>query len=99
MNERIRVLIVPPGSAPKVDRIPNTLKVLQAIVGGYIQTLPLEADVELICNEEGKLMRLPPNRRIGQDIIVGTFLVVGASGEGFSSLPDEKIALYKKLFS
>ena len=99
MNKRICVLRVDPWTAPRTVTIPNTLDALQAIVGGHIQAVPLEADVELICNEEGKLMGLPPNRQVGCDIIVGTFLVVGVSGENFSSLPDEKMVLYKMLFS
>lgn len=99
MNERIHILMVAPWSAPKIVTIPNTLEVFQAIVGGLIQAVPLEANVDIICNEEGKLMRLPPNRRVGWDIIFGTFLVVGVSGENFDSLPDEKVAQYMDLFS
>lgn len=38
------------------------LKELQAIVGGYIQCLPLAGTNEIMTvNEEGKLQGLPPN--------------------------------------
>ena len=37
---------------------------MQAIVGGQIQALyPWEDSVALICNDEGKLLRLPPTGR------------------------------------
>ncbi len=40
------------------------------MVGGYIEVLPL-SDVCLVCNEDGKLLGLEGNRRLGNDIIVG----------------------------
>ena len=71
-DENIRVLKVAPGKAPEAVAIPNTLEAMQQMVGGYIEVIPLE-DVCLVCNEEGKLMGLPGSRRLGDDIIAGTF--------------------------
>ena len=34
------------------------------------------------CNEEGKLIDLPGNRRVGDDIIAGTFYVCGSDDAG-----------------
>ena len=62
----MRVVIAMPGKLAEVAEIENDLKSLQQAVGGYIETLPSWfEDVVLICNEEGKLKRMEPNRAIG----------------------------------
>ena len=55
---KIRVLIVEPNKEPRQVRIEHTLKNLQKIVGGLIEFVELEHNVDLICNEEGKLLNL-----------------------------------------
>lgn len=45
---------------------------MQKVVGGLIEIVELEYDVDLICNEEGKIYNLPMNRVIKNDIIAGT---------------------------
>ena len=68
----ITVLKVEPGKEPEEVTIPNTLEAMQEMVGGFIEIVYLD-DVCLVCNEEGKLMGLEGNRRVGRDIISGTF--------------------------
>lgn len=38
-----------------------TLKELQKYVGGYIQLIPLQDNLVMVINEEGKLLGLPRN--------------------------------------
>jgi hypothetical protein len=46
------------------------LEELQAVVGGYIECLPLYNTTEIMtCNEEGKILGLPLNRRATQIIV------------------------------
>ena len=95
-EDRIRVLIVEPDQAPKLSVIDNTLESLQKIVGGYIESVWLSDSASLILNEEGKIENLPPNRRLDQDIIVGTFLIVGTNdSEYLCSLCDEDVEKYQ----
>lgn len=91
MEKKIRVLVKEPGKAAELREIPNTLEALQGIVGGYIETVWLRDNCVLVCNEEGKLQGLPVNFRIFGDVIVGTALFAGVSGEEFCSLTDEQI--------
>lgn len=98
-EDKIRVLKVEPGKIPEIVILSNTLKALQAAVGGYIEVVGLDHDSVLICNEEGKLMGLPGNRRLGNDIIVGTFLITGKGNDDFCSLSDKKIAQYTSRFA
>lgn len=95
---KIRVLIVEPNKEPRQARIEHTLKKLQAIVGGLIEYVELEYNVDLICNEEGKLDNLELNRAITNDIIAGTFIVAGQHYGDTISLSRKQIKKYKKRF-
>lgn len=101
----ITVLVVEPMKRPDVRQIDNTLESMQKNVGGLIQPIyPFDDPVALVCNDEGKLMGLPPNRLLrddsGQpyDLICGTFFITGLGTEDFTSLTDEQIGKYTKLF-
>lgn len=89
----IRVLIKKPGSSPEIKMINNGLRSFQKIVEGYIETVDLDQDVVLICNEDGKCIGLPYNFDLTwDDYIVGTALFASANDEGyFIGLSDEQI--------
>lgn len=102
----MRVLVVEPERRPEVKEIDNSLTVMQDVVGGLIQPIHLDNSVVLVCNNEGKLMDLPPNRGLrdkdGQmyDIVFGTFFLCGSSADcdHFTSLTQEQIKQYKERF-
>ena len=79
MSKKLKGLLVAENKLPEVVEIPDTLKSLQELVGGYIEYcyMPEHEDVVLICNEEGKINGMGPNRDIGHDIIFGPFFVIG----------------------
>lgn len=100
-NNFIKVLVVEPNKEPYIKEIESSLESLQDIVGGLIEYINLENNVDLICNEEGKINNLPFNRSIGNDIIAGTFIIAGVNlqnGETIS-IPKDKVNKYTKLFS
>lgn len=101
------VLVIEPEKEPKVMEISGSLKDMQQMVGGYIQTIyPFPEEVVLVCNDEGKLQKLSPNRGLWDedgnlyDIICGTFLVCGApvDSDHFESLTPEQIEKFKRRF-
>lgn len=94
MEQEIQILLFVPGEPPKRKEIPNTLKAFQQEVGGYIQSVRFADGMELICNEEGRLLDLPENR-LG---IRGTFFLVRTQGEEFVSLTDDDISHLMNLF-
>lgn len=103
----MKVLVVEPGKKPCAQEIDSGLRSMQEVVGGYIQAVyPFEDDVAIVCNEEGKLMGLPPNRPLYDedgrvyDILVGTFFVCACppEAESFQSLTEEQIEKYAKIF-
>lgn len=97
----MKVIIKNVNESPKVEEIENTLEDLQKIVGGYIEIVPTDLYMEgiaTICNEEGKIMGLEPNVRIGYDVVCGNMLFVGVDGEDFIDLTDEQIMLVMDMF-
>lgn len=68
------------------------IKEMQKLVGGYIECVSLSRYLTLVCNEEGKLLRLPPNRKIAIDYICGPFFITRVKGDDFISLTAEDIA-------
>lgn len=98
---KISVIVKEPGKRPRHVHIENSLENLQKTVGGYIETVPVKCfdkqgnahRVEMIVNEEGKLLGLPMNFAIVQgkgrarDVICGTAVFCGEVGEEFADLP------------
>lgn len=63
--ETINVLLVQPGQYPKMVDIEASLEGMQKVVGGDIEEyMPFEDEVAIVCNEEGKMLGLPPNRAV-----------------------------------
>ena len=89
----MKAIIKKPGEKPRVIEIENELSTLQEAVEGYIQAVLLVADACIICNGEGKLIGLPYNIRILNEVFVGNILFVGVAGEEFCSLTNEQISL------
>ena len=99
-ENRIKVLKIEPGQAPQVKEIQNDLASLQAEVGGLIECISFPNGCVAVCNEEGKLNGMPPNRRLGADIICGPFFICDTTRNGnFTSLGKSKIAEYSQLFA
>lgn len=99
-ENKIKVLLVEPGLPPAVKEIGNDLASLQAEVGGLIECISFPNGCVVVCNEEAKLAEMPPNRRLGADIICGPFFVCDTTRSGeFCSLSKSKIAEYSQLFS
>ena len=106
--EKISVILVEPGRYPKLIEIEDTLEAMQSLVEGDIEEyMPFEDEVAIICNEEGKITRMAPNRAVYEensremlDIICGKFFVAYApfEAERFQSLPPDLAEKYREKF-
>lgn len=96
-KEKIRILYKEVGKEPQIMFIENTLEEKQKLVGGLIEVVPYE-DVLIICNEEGKLLNMPPNLVFEYDYIAGNCFVIGDDYKNadFKSLTDEEILKYRE---
>jgi hypothetical protein len=104
-TKEIKVLMVEPGKHPKVTMLQDDLDTLQKAVSigadyqGLIEIISIGNGDCLLCNEEGKLIGLEGNRRLGNDIIVGVFYILSEDLDGnLVSLSDKKIQYYTELF-
>lgn len=104
-ESKIKVLMVNPGKHPEETVLANNLDDLQKAVSigaeyqGLIEIIHLEDNVCLLCNEEGKLLCLEGNRRVGRDIIAGVFYICSEDEEGnLCSLSEGEMEQYKKRF-
>ena len=96
----MRIVFKQPGKAPRSMIVPNTLDMLQQLVGGYIETAPFDDNgIVVICNEEGRLLQLEPNFfgvKAGSLFLGSCVFVRDDGGEEFESLTDDDV---KKLMN
>ncbi len=106
MKEKvISVLKVAPGEHPRMVELSNDLDSLQKAVSigtdyqGLIELISIDDETLLLCNEEGKLNGLEPNRRFRGDVICGVFYVVSQDSEGdLASLSPAMQDRYSRMF-
>ena len=89
----MRILMKEPGKGIHSMVIPKELKMLQELVGGYIEVYTISEDVAIICNEEEKLLGLPYNCTICGEQFAGNILFVGVDGEDFTDVPESLIRM------
>ena len=103
MTKEIDILVVEPGKAPRPAKTEDTLEAFQKIVGGPIEAgCYLPQRVMLICNSEGKNMRLMPNRENptdSRDFIAGTFLLCSFEEDSFASLSPAQQQEFERYFA
>lgn len=105
-NKKIRVVMVRPGEIAEITEIGTGLANLQAAVDGMIEPYYglNDPDCCIVCNDEGKLLGMEPNRVVRdesgniQEIICGPFFICDCSGPDFDSLSEEKAQYYQKKF-
>ena len=105
-QKKIRVLMIAPGKEPDIVTLDNNLDALQKAVSidapsqGLIEIITLDKKNCILCNEEGKLIGLEPNRRLGYDILCGVFYICGQSKDGeLRSLSEERIRFWSHVFA
>lgn len=95
------VLIIEPEKTPRRAAIRDELESFQQLVGGLIEAIyPYDDPVAILCNEEGKLLGLPLNRRLEDyDIIAGPFIICGLGEDRFESLSPALADKYEAKFA
>ena len=104
-NQKIKILMIEPMKPPKVCFVKPTIKNFEKLVDvttirhGGMEAKKLEKGVYALFNKDRFLSNLPPNRRIGDDIICGTIVVLGGN-EDYApvSLTDEQVLKYTLRF-
>ena len=106
-SQKMTVVFVKPGCEAEICELPNgELETLQKTVGGYIEAFYFDpnGEVAIICNDEGKINGMKPNRAMYDDennmydIVYGQFIVVGLGEDDFCSLTPEQAHKYCEQF-
>ena len=97
-KNKVRILYKEINKKPVVMEIDNTLEAKQKLVGGLIEFVSYQKDMLLVCNEEGKLRKMPINCIFPADYIAGNFFVIGDDPKNgdFKSLTLEQIKRAKE---
>lgn len=88
MYQKIKVILLEPGKLARTAEIDS----------------PFDESVCIICNEEGKINGMEPNRSVKDengdllDFIFGPAFLCGCKGEDFDSLSDEQATRYSQIF-
>lgn len=100
-----KVIVLEPNKPARLAEIDLTLETMQSVVGGLIKvTYPFYEPVALVCNAEGKRLHLPMNRPLQHDdgyvynVVCGTAFICGYGKEDFTSVPDQLIKKYMKMY-
>lgn len=96
--KKIKVLVVEPEKEAYVKKISNTLKSLNNEVYGKIEMTNIEDGVIIISNRTSKSEGLPFNRYMKNNIVCGTFLILGTCNGETVSLSEKMIEKYKEYF-
>ena len=104
-EKEITVVKVEPMKYPVIATLTNDLDHLQKAVSigadyqGLIEFVYFEDNVSILCNEEGKLIGLEPNRRLGENILCGVFYLVAEDKNGnLKSLTPAQQDRYLRMF-
>lgn len=100
-NSLLKILVVEPNKEPYQLEIQDDYKAMQGIVGGLIEAFyPFDDNAFIFCNDEGKLIGLEGNRRVGSSVLAGNFFIVGDNHDGeCCSLTDQQIEKYSEMFA
>ena len=107
MNEekKIKVVLLEPGKLARAAEIDASLAGMQKVVDGLIEPFyPFAERVCIVCNEEGKINGMRPNRSVKDergvmvDFIFGPAFICDCRGARLGSLSDEQISRYTKMF-
>lgn len=105
MEKNIKAILLTPKKHAKILVLENSLSSFQKLVGGSIEILyPFGDPVAIICNESGKVNRMPLNRGLRSldgmlyDTIAGPAIIVAINGENFTSLPECFLRKYYEMF-
>jgi hypothetical protein len=97
----IDVMVFEPGLDGQRRTIDDSLDSMQSVVGGYIEHVPVMnpatgvafKGLVIVCNEEGRLKKLPTNRWG----FVGSFVVARTSGKAYASLNENDLKIIQRL--
>lgn len=95
---KFKILVIEPRKEPSIKTVNNIENALVKIIGDNLKNIRLKNNIDLVYNDEGKINNLDFNRIITDDVLCGTFAIVGQYKDEWVSLTSKQIRFYKKRF-
>lgn len=96
MNKKIKALLVMQNKETQVVRIPANTKFIKSLIGKDLQKINITDDIYIIANSNSKYQ--DANRFMGDDLILGDFLIVNSRKGRRISLNKKQIRKYSSVF-
>lgn len=93
---KIKVLLVMPGKEVQTVKIPASIKFIKAFIGEDLYRIKLNDGNVLIANKNAKVDEF--NRILGENIILGTFLIVSIKNNRRISMKKKDIRKFSNMF-
>ena len=93
---KIKVLLVVPGRETEVKRIPGNLKFIKSFIGDELYSIRLNENTMLIENKNARIDDF--NRIYGENILLGSFIIVSNKNNHLVSLNKKEFRKYSNMF-
>ena len=93
---KIKVLLIMPEREVQTVKIPRSSKFIKALIGNELLKIRLDNNIMLIANKDADLTEF--NRAVGENIILGTFIVVATKNKHRVSMTKKEIRKYTNIF-
>ncbi len=93
---KIKVLLVMPEREVQTLKIPRSSKFIKALIGNELQKIKLDENIMIIADKNPNLTEF--NRIVGENIVLGTFIVVATKNRHRVSLTKKEIRKYTNMF-
>ena len=86
-KKNLEVLYLKDGESGWVNTtIDGELESMQALVGGYIEIVPITEKLALVVNEDWNSLQLPPTLYLNGTVVVGSVFIARRSSKGLCSV-------------
>ncbi len=93
---KIKCLLVMPRSEVQIVKLSPNIKFIKALIGQNLLRIRLSENTILIGNKDARLDEF--NRIVGEDIILGTFLIISIKNNRRVSMKKKDIRKYRNMF-
>ncbi len=93
---KIKCLLVMPGSEVQLVRLPSNIKFIKAFIGENLLKIKLSENTILVANKDARIGEF--NRIVGENIILGTFLIFSIKNNRRVSMKKKDIRKYSNMF-
>lgn len=93
---KIKVLLVMPGKEVQIAKIPASIKYLKSFIGEELYRVKLNENTIIYADRNAKLDEF--NRILGENILLGTFLIVSIKNNRRVSMKKKDIRKFSNMF-